>query len=170
MFPASPFFTIVDSAASVVSSAWVQLMFWLFPLLLLKVCWGSLAGRRGPVRAAQIWLCFCVGLVAHALVNYWLDQSATLIPLLQAACLLVVLVAGGLAFDFATTRKFRTDVTVLSLFQGYLRLNRLAATLTLLIPLITAGLTIWTQIENGAPAQSPTPATSPKAPTGSQGH
>jgi hypothetical protein len=133
-----------------------ELTFWLFPLLILAVAWSSLAGRRGPGRALQVWVCIAVPVGCYAAITQALAQSGPLYALLRCAILLVCLLILGLWLDLSTLRRSKT-VPLFSLFHGYVRLNGLAATLTLIIPLATAGLGIWSQIESGALAERVSP-------------
>ena len=166
-------FTLAYPYFNFLTNLWLELTFWLFPLLGLAVAWSSLGGRRGPGRAIQIWLCVALPLIIHSFINDAFNQSATLTPILRCALLLVALLSLGLSLDLSTLRLYRADVTSFRLFQGYVRLNRLVAVLTLLVPLVTAGLTIWSQIDNGAlhqkvsptqvSGQAPSPSPSPSA-------
>jgi hypothetical protein len=150
-----------------------ELTFWLFPLLMLAVTWSSLAGRRGPGRSMQIWLCVSLPLIIHAIINDALDQSGTLTPILRCAVLLIVILCFGLWLDLSTLRLYRRNMTAFRLLGGYVRFNRMAAVLTILVPLITAGFTIWSQIDNGvlhqqqtqtqSPAQGSSPSPSPSS-------
>ena len=138
-----------------------ELTFWLFPLLMLAVAWSSLAGRRGPGRSIQIWLCVSLPLIIHAIINDALDQSGTLTPILRCAVLLIVILCFGLWQDLSTLKLYRRNLTSFRLLEGYVRFNRMAAVLTILVPLITAGFTIWNQIDNGALHQQQTQTQSP---------
>jgi hypothetical protein len=138
-----------------------ELTFWLFPLLMLAVAWSSLAGRRGPGRSIQIWLCVSLPLIIHAIINDALDQSGTLTPILRCAVLLIVILCFGLWLDLSTLRLYRRNMTSFRLLEGYVRFNRMAAVLTILVPLITAGFTIWNQIDNGVLHQQQTQTQSP---------
>jgi hypothetical protein len=149
--PLSPYFRFITNLC-------VELTFWLFPLLALAVIWSSLAGRRGSGRAIQIWLCVSLPLIIHSFINNALNQSATLTPILRCAVLLVALLSLGLWLDLSTLRLYRPRVTSFRSFQRYVRLNRVVAILTLLVPLITAGLAIWSQIANGVLHQQVSPA------------
>jgi Family of unknown function (DUF6185) len=126
-----------------------ELTFWLFPSLILAVAWSSLAGRRGPGRALQVWACIAVPVGCYVAIMQALAQSGPLYALLRCAILLVCLLILGLWLDLSTLHNNK-KATKFSLFRGYLRLNRVAATLTLIVPLATAGLTIWSQTESGA--------------------
>jgi Family of unknown function (DUF6185) len=140
-----------------ITNLWTELTFWLFPLLALAVAWSSLAGRRGPGRAIQVWLCVSLPLIIHSFINDVFNQSGTLTPILRCALLLIALLCLGLWLDMSTLRLYRADVTSFRLFQGYVRLNRVVAILTILVPLVTASLTIWNQIDNGVLHQNVSP-------------
>jgi hypothetical protein len=156
--PSAPsYLDLINHIFNFVINIWRELTFWLFPLLALAVAWSSLAGRRGSGRAIQIWLCVSLPLIIHSFINDGLNQSDTLTPILRCALLLIALLSLGLRLDLLTLRLYRPDVTSFRRFQGYLRLNRVIAILTLLLPLITAGLTIWGQIDNGVLHQQVSP-------------
>jgi len=152
-----------------------ELAFWLLFPLVLAVAWSSLAGRRGTERGLQIWLIFLLPIAVHVFFNQIFGQSATLTSVLQCAILLVILLILGVWIDLTMLRESRRNVTSFKLFQGYVRLNRVVAAVTLLVPLVTAGLTIWNQINSGvlhqkvSPAQvtanTPGPASSSASPT-----
>ena len=149
----------VPSASAFISNFWLQLVFWAFPLLVLAVAWSPLAGRRGTGRGIQVWLFVVIPLGVHAIVNHWLDQSSTLSIVFQGALLLILLVILGLRLDLASIGQYQ-NVSYFELFRGYVRLNRVIAAVTILLPLVTAGLTIWNQIDSGvlqqkAPVQAP---------------
>jgi Family of unknown function (DUF6185) len=148
-----------------------ELTFWLFPLLVLAVAWSSLAGRRGPGRSIQIWLCISLPLIVHAFINDAFDQSGTLTPILRCALLLIAILSLGLWLDLSTLRLYHRNITSFRLFEGYVRLNRVAAVLTILVPLITAGFTIWNQIDSGVLHQQQTPTqSSVQGPSPSSSH
>jgi hypothetical protein len=135
-----------------------ELAFWLLFPLVLAVAWSSLAGRRGTERGLQVWLIFLLPIAVHVFFNQIFGQSATLTSVLQCAILLVVLLILGVWVDLSMLRESRRNVTSFKLFQGYVRLNRVVAAVTLLIPLVTAGLTIWNQINSGVLHQKVSPA------------
>jgi hypothetical protein len=157
-----------------------ELAFWLLAPLVLAVAWSSLAGRRGSERGLQAWLFVSLPMAVHVFFNQVFNQSATLISVLQCAILLVILLVLGVWIDLSTLRRYRRNVTSFKLFQGYVRLNRVVAAVTLLIPLATAGLTIWNQINSGvlhqkvSPAQgavsTQSPASSPSPTPSAQNH
>jgi hypothetical protein len=159
---------IVVLAGAFISNFWSQLVFWIFPLLALAVAWGVLAGRRGTGRGIQVWLFIVVPLGAHAIVNRWLDQSATLSIVFQCALLLVLLIIMGLRLDLTSIGQYQ-NVSYFELFRGYVRLNRVVAATTILLPLVTAGLTIWNQIDSGV-LQQKAPVQAPAKPSASSGH
>jgi hypothetical protein len=134
------------------------LVFWLLLPLVLAVAWSSLAGRRGSARGLQVWLLVSLPMAVHVFFNQIFEQSATLTSVLQCAILLVVLLLLGVWIDLSTLRHYRRNVTSFKLFQGYVRLNRVVAAVTLVLPLTTAGLTIWNQINSGALHQKVSPA------------
>ena len=150
-----------------------ELTFWLLPPLVLMVAWSLFAGRRGSERGVQAWLFVAVPMVVHAFFNQVFEQSATLTAVLRAAILLVVMLFLGVWMDLSTLQDYRHNVTSFRLFQGYLRLNRVIAAVTLILPLATAGLTIWNQVNSGvlhqkqSPSQNsvstPSPAASPSS-------
>ena len=98
-----------------------EMAFWFLPPLVLAVAWSSLAGRRGPGRAIQIWFCISLPLIIHSILNGVFDQSGTLTPVLECALLLIALLGVGLCLDLSTLRAYRRDVTSFRLFENYVR-------------------------------------------------
>jgi Family of unknown function (DUF6185) len=160
--------TLFSPQIPLVTSLAQELAFWLFPLLMLALTWSSLAGRRGPVRGSQVWLCLGIPLALGALFNHALDQSGVYLTLTRALLLLLGLVLLGLWFDLVTIKRYSSDTSVIDRFQGYVRLNRVVATVTLLIPLVTAGLTLWSQADSGGLTQKLPPSQSQTQPTSGQ--
>jgi Family of unknown function (DUF6185) len=131
-----------------------EAIFWLAPLLLLAVGWSSFFGRRGPARALQAFACVAVPLGCDIAIILALHQTGAANTGLRCAAFLACLVILGVWFDISTLRRNKDKTVTFS--HGYLRLSGLVATLTLIIPLATAILGIWLQVDSGALTQKAT--------------
>jgi hypothetical protein len=133
-----------------------QLVFWWILSLVLGAAWGSLYGRRGSTRALQVWFCVALPLGIHSGLTWALDQHSEATALFRVTLLLVVLLVVGLSIDLQTLRGYElTQQWDLGLFRRYYKFNRLVATITLIVPLATAGLSLWQQVQSGALRERP---------------
>jgi hypothetical protein len=160
------FGTPVDPLAVSVSIVEVlvqELLFWVVPLLVLAVAWGSLYGTRGSTRAIQVWSCVAIPVGLHWAANQLLHLGGVSLWLTRATLLLALMLAFGLAMDLATLRPFsRTDSTV-GLFGRYYRFGRMVAIVTIVLPLLTAAVSLYTQVQTGVLHQQ-VPASSTREP------
>ncbi len=133
-----------------------ELGFWLVPAAVLAAVWGSLQGQRGSGRALQVWACVSLPVAVHWLIVTVLDLHSVTLVILRATVLLLVLLTFGLGMDLATLRSQRLRESGLGLIARYYRFGRAVAVITVVVPLLTAGISLWNQVKGGVERQGVT--------------
>jgi hypothetical protein len=85
----------------------------------------------------------------HGVLNWAFDQQPNANVLFRGTLALVILLVVGLTMDLSTLRLQDSTTSGVGIFRRYYNFNRVIATVTLLVPLATAGLTLWQQIDSG---------------------
>ena len=134
--------------------------FWMIPTCVLAVSWGTLAGRRGSSRALQMWLCVAIPVAGHCLAVMALEQKTDTTLVLRASGVLLVLMTFGVVLDLGTLRSSPSRDSLTSQMARYFSFGRAVAVLTVVIPLLATGLTIWNEVRGGI-----TTPNSPAVPT-----
>jgi hypothetical protein len=146
--------------------------FWMIPTCVLAVSWGTLAGRRGSSRALQVWLCVAIPVAGHWLAVVGLEQKMDTTLVLRASGILLVLLIFGVVLDLRTLSSSPRRESITSQIARYFSLGRAVAVLTVVIPLLATGVTIWNEVRGGITtpdsptiptdnASTPNPAESP---------
>jgi Family of unknown function (DUF6185) len=141
--------SLLSPSLSLLAAFGRELLFWWLVAFLLGAAWSSLYGRRGSTRALQVWLCVAVPIAIHGVLNWAFDQQPNANVLFRGTLALVILLVVGLTMDLSTLRLQDSTTSGVGIFRRYYNFNRVIATVTLLVPLATAGLTLWQQIDSG---------------------
>lgn len=125
-------------------------IWWLLPLGVLTCTWRLLRGT-GPVRALTIWLCIGPPLIASWALDVLLSQTTVANPIAYALIALILLILLGVRFELVTLRRFGLER--LNMFGRSYRLGgflpALSFAATVVIPLLTAGITLYHQVDSG---------------------
>jgi hypothetical protein len=152
-----------ESLALAVTTPWLPLFtvfareaaMWWVAGVLLGVTWTAIAGRRGSSRALHVWAWFAIPLLATYWASRALEESPVDTALIEALSLMLLLVV-GLLLDVRTVRRFDDGELKVNVLARYYRWNPLAgvrAFVTVVVPLLTAGVTLWQTVAAGLPAQ-----------------